>query len=568
MTNSMEPQIPSKWDGLPLYDRPLGSATQDIDDGRPVVRITDFSACHPASALDGSVPGSWSLIAYETEAFNGKLLFAARTASAQELTLHFDMQGWYAVYVWLMGGDADVEGQFPSDFDSVYSQSPGPALKLSNDKHFSGMFGTLSHDRMMWPGIEACFWRYADLTDQSLTIRQQGGTVYLAALQLVPLSPQEVAAIEQDRADSSHRRLIIKGDEPNASADLQVEHLRHRDVAAWIVGNENSGDLFNPASPNLAAGQRTAHEIGAEYYICDRPGLWSGHSYWNDPRARFYEQHPEWHCTDRDGADTHQMSYAVPEVVEFMLDRVRAGLKIAPDGVGFFFNRDPGLVLFEPAAMQGFEEQYGVNPLMLGDRDNRLLDWRAEIITTFLRKVRATLDEVAAAKGGPRIKMVHAVLGSEAANRCFSFDVPCWVREGLVDVLCPYPWADYPDRWLSQGFVDVDVRYFASLVRGTPVKLYPMWLAGIWRSHWTPEHVQMKDYFTRAMRDYADGADGISAWDFVGLDRAFRANRWLRLGHREQLAEWAATDFPLPPKLRFIRYAGTTPDRYPQGTGG
>jgi hypothetical protein len=95
-----------------------------------------------------------------------------------------------------------------------------------------------------------------------------------------------------------------------------------------------------------------------------------------------------------------------------------------------------------------------------------------------------------------------------------------------------------------------------------------MWLAGIWRQHWTPEHVRMNEYFTKGQRDYADGADGISAWDEVGLDRAFRADRWLRLGHKEQLVEWVANDFPLPPKLRFTRFAGATPDRYPQGSGG
>jgi len=262
------------------------------------------------------------------------------------------------------------------------------------------------------------------------------------------------------------------------------------------------------------------------------------------------------------------MSYAVPQVVDYMLARARASAENEPDGFGYFLNRDPGLVLFEPATAEGFKERYGVDPRGLPDRDKRLLSWRADIVTRFLRKVRSTLDEVAQRRGCERIKMVMVVLGNQSANRFFSFDVERWVSEGLVDVLCPYPWCDYPDRWLAQGFVDADVKYFARLVRGTRCKLYPMWLAGIWRSHWTPEHVRMNEYFTKAMRDYADGADGISAWDYVGLSSAFGADRWLRLGHREDLAQWAAADFPLPPKLRFTRYGGSTPDRYPAGTGG
>jgi len=560
-----------KWDGFPLYDRPLGSERQGTDDGRPVVIISDFSRCEPAQLLSqGTAPGKWSLIDYETERFSGRLLHVDRRNPAGDLTLKLDASGWYAIYVWVMGGDVDLEAQYPADFDSVYSMSHGPALRLSGDEHFSGLFSTLSHDRMMWRGLERCFWRYDDVTGKSLAIRHQGCTVYLGALELVPLAPAEVEAVLQERQDQGHRRLIIKGDAYDPLwCDYRVEHLRHSDVAGWIVGNEDEGDLFAPGeSPNIKAAIRAAHQIGAELYVCDRPGLWS--SYRHSPRARyrFYDQHPEWHCKDRDGTDTHQMSYAVPEVVEHMLERLRASARNEPDGYGFFFNRDPGLVLFEPAAMEGFEKKYGVDPRTLSDRDERLLDWRAEIITNFLRRARATLDEVARQRGCKRMKMVLVVLGTESANRFFSFDVPRWVNEGLVDILCPYPWCDYPDRWLAQGFVDMDVKYFARLVRGTQCKLYPMWLAGLWRTHWTPVHVRMNEYFTRAMRDYADGADGISAWDWVGLQYAFMADRWLRLGHKDRLPEWAASDFPLPAKLRFTRYGGSTPDRYPAGTGG
>ncbi len=560
-----------KWDGFPLYDRPLGRAIEGTDDGRPVVIVSDFSRCEPRELL-GDTPafGKWTLVDYQTERFSGKLLHADRAAPAGDLTIPLGAEGWYAVYVWLMGGDGDLEPSFPADHDSVYSMSQGPALKLSDDADFSGSFRTLSHDRMMWPGLEACFWRYEELSGKSLTIRHQGGTVYLGAIELIPLAPAEVEAVRRDREDPSHKRLIVKCDSYKPDQrDRTIEHLRNRDVAGWIVGNEDADDLFAPGeSPGIKAAIAAAHEIGAELYVCDRPSFWSRHRHVPDPRLTFYGEHPEWHCKDRDGTDTHQMSYAVPQVVEYMLERVRASVRNGPDGYGYFLNRDPGLVLFEPAAMEGFEDKYGVDPRTLSDRDERLLDWRAEIITGFLQKVRVTLDEVSEQRAYKRMKIVMVVLGSESANRFFSFDVARWVEEGLVDVLCPYPWCDYPDRWLSQGFVDADVKYFAQLVRGTNCKLYPMWLAGLWRQHWTAVHVRMNEYFTRAMRDYADGADGISAWDGVGIHLAFMADRWLRLGHRDELAGWAEDDFPLPPKLRFTRYGGATPERYPIGTGG
>ena len=186
--------------------------------------------------------------------------------------------------------------------------------------------------------------------------------------------------------------------------------------------------------------RRVAAEIGAELYVCDRPGLWSSHRKWDDPRAHFYQQHPEWHCEDRDGTDTHQMSYAVAEVVEYMLERLRQTVKNEPAGYGYFFNRDPGLVLFEPAAMSGFEERYGVDPLSLPDRDDRLISWRARFLTDFMRKSRQELDRIASSQRLPRLKQIAVVLGTQSANHFFSYDVKTWVKEGPVDILCPYPW--------------------------------------------------------------------------------------------------------------------------------
>ena len=560
-----------KWDGLPLYDRPLGSKTDGVDDGRPVVTITDFSACQPADAL-----AEWSLVDYETDDFSGKLLHAGKMGFAAtappELTLDLNVSGYYAVYVWLMGGDSAVQKYRPH-YDSVHSLSNGPALRLSDDKYPGVLFRTLSHDLMFWPGAEACFWKYADLTDQKLHISYQGSTVHLAAIQLVPLSPTEVEAIQKDRASAANKRLIIKGDTYDA-ASIRLFHdlIKETDVFAWIAGCNSTADLLAPGGcESLKRFRKDMTELGVEAYVCERIGLWSGHTFRNDQRFLDFDKHPEWHCRDRDGADTHQASYAHPEVQEYMLQRARAAAETGIDGYGYLFCRDPGLILFEPIAMEGFEEKHGVDPCTLNDRDDRLLDWRADIITDYLRRLRKLLDDVAEEKGFDRIKIVHVVLGDEAANRFFSFDVPTWVKEGLVDVLCPYPWADYPDRWLSQGFVDVDVKYFTSLVKGTDCKVYPMWLTAQPGTYmWSPENVRTNEYFKKAMKDYADGADGISTWDFMcaQLFYPFKADRWLRLGHKEQLSEWQANDFPLPPKLRFTKYAGKTPDRYPPGTGG
>jgi hypothetical protein len=228
-----------KWHGFPVYDRPLGLQTDGTDDGRPTVWITDFSACQPPKSLAG-----WSLIDYENDEFHGRLLHAPRGTAPPPLTLELNLSGWFAVYIWLMGGNSPIPVGL-HDCDSVYSQSNGPALKLTGDRLFSTRFRTLAHDVMFWPGLEACFWKYADLTDQTLTIQFQDSTIYLGAIQCIPLAPAEVEAVLRDRANPEHKRLIVKGDSyAQADRDLFVELLRHSDVRAWIAGCEKSENLL------------------------------------------------------------------------------------------------------------------------------------------------------------------------------------------------------------------------------------------------------------------------------------------------------------------------------------
>jgi hypothetical protein len=101
--------VNGKWDGFPVYDRPLDAAADGTEDDRPIVTLTVFSACTPVQHIGEPALGCWDLIDYETDSFAGRLLHADRAAAAQDVHLQLGVKGWYAVYVWLMGGDADLE---------------------------------------------------------------------------------------------------------------------------------------------------------------------------------------------------------------------------------------------------------------------------------------------------------------------------------------------------------------------------------------------------------------------------------------------------------------------------
>jgi len=559
----------SKWDGLPLYDRPLGKAAEGIDDGRPVVTISNFSVCQPSESItESSESGCWQLVDFATDEFEGKMLHATKDNPPPDITIPLNVEGWYAVYVWLMGSGTSLsEGEL--NYYCRYSQSNGPLLKLSNDKYFSGIFKTITHENMAQPGLEGCFWRYADLTDESIVVRHQGHTVHLGAIRLIPLSPAEVAEVKKQRKDTSNKKLILKTDSHAKSwVEAHTEFIRNSDVFAWMSGCQERHGLMNPnGAPGLLRWKQACEELGLEWYVCDRPSRWTPAFIYNsdvlqtDPRFNFFSSHLEYRCQERDGTPSNALSYAVPEVRGFMLDRVRAVAKLGPDGFGYFFNRDPGMVLFEPAAVEGFREKYGVDARELHDLDDRLLDWRAGIITSYMHEVRDALDEVSKEKGLKRIKGVQLVLGSEAANRRWSYDVKRWIDDGLIDMLVIMPWADYPEWRLAQGIVKPDIKYFKSLVKGKDIPVISMWFS------WEPEVIRANEYFARAMEEYAEGADGLSFWDQRMFRKAFSANRWVRLGHKEQLSEWVAEDFPLPPYMRLTRHAGKTTGRFQWGAG-
>lgn len=59
MNKTMKPHIQSKWYGLLFYDRPLGARSEGVDDGRPVVWITDFTACGPARRTRLNFSRTW-----------------------------------------------------------------------------------------------------------------------------------------------------------------------------------------------------------------------------------------------------------------------------------------------------------------------------------------------------------------------------------------------------------------------------------------------------------------------------------------------------------------------------
>lgn len=168
------------------------------------------------------------------------------------------------------------------------------------------------------------------------------------------------------------------------------------------------------------------------------------------------------------------------------------------------------------------------------------------ILTQMLRETRQMLDDVAKKKGreclllGTRVAPTIAgpALGrNDMSCQALGLDVTTWVKEGLVDYLCPsFFWGHNPGD-------DPNTAEFVALVRGANVGIYPTVFP---YSKWQKKDAESErinlddtealrryrdDIINAALKCYAEGADGISTFNWVphhqpGMTRRNMRESW------------------------------------------
>ena len=128
---------------------------------------------------------------------------------------------------------------------------------------------------------------------------------------------------------------------------------------------------------------------------------------------------------------------------------------------------------------------------------------RHSLMTEFLRRVRAMLDAA-----GRERRLMLGVMVPQTLDECqaLGYDVPTWIRAGLIDYVAPsdFFYADFNARWEE----------FAALTRESNCMLFPtvhprmcqgnhLWLL-------TPEN-----YRAAARNMYAAGADGVEVFNYM-----------------------------------------------------
>jgi lysophospholipase L1-like esterase len=529
--------------------------------------ITDMTRCLPADALSKRREhAKWKLFEYETADFSGNCLSIGRESSAPDLTLQLGRQGWHAVYIGLS-----------TITDLTRPENNQVEVKFTGDPAYTRLTNRLDLAPRRRDVLEEVFLGVADLSENDLqfsTVYQKPARIHY--VKTIPLADAEVTAVLANRQQKTTRTSVATFDgftwihpfRPQGRADLAATFSAYRDSdfkTWWFqvggadlvhhpskVGNLMGGHLDTfPRSVDreyvesvrhlhsmgidpLQVAVEEAHAQDAEILICLRAAGWKGAPPWEEFfMSQFYEAHPEWRCIDHDGTPTMHLSYAVEEVQDHLIEVYREVLQRGADGAGFLFHRGMPMILWEEPFCRRFIEQFGEDPRKLVEDDPRVLRLRADIVTEFIRKIRAVLDATAQEQptAGRRLKLAVSTFATPADNRRFGLDVEKWIEEELIDQI-GIAWFAFHTSGLKTN--SGDTSYYARITDGTNVKIFPFYVG--WKMESAVALLQ------NVARDYDQGADGIAVWDpnqFVNWQSG-KHSYWplvSRLGHRDELRD-------------------------------
>ena len=529
-----------------------------------VITVSDMSHCTPSTALSRQRrQAKWQLIPYEAEGISGTMIGAASFIDAPDVTLPLKATGWHAIYV----------GYWNPYF--AYDGGTIVKFKLSGEAVFR-RFREGAHCRSQ---AETClhevFLDYADLSGRNLVIGKTHGPLgqkaYIAYIKLVPLSPEQVQAIQEDRARTDTRRLVATIDgssyfhtaectSPEQILEL-VEAYRHSDVAKvlwavsygdranypsrvatfvagpdsrsrlvkgcgtnpYIIGEKAKYDSLRSFAergiiPQQVAARRV-HEMGRKFDIMFRLGLGASLPPERDGET-FVTKHPQYRMVLRDGTVVEKASYAFPEVRRFMLSFIReAAETFDVDGVNLCYVRGPHFLAYEKPLLDAFNAKYGTDARTVDPGDPRLLELRAGFMTQFVRGVRRVLDEVGDKKQ-KRLELSVWAWPRKQGVWCGrtpmeeGLDLKGWIEADLLDsIIC--------QEGIDSELLELGKAHHCTFVLFTGYR---------GKKAMSPSTISAA---------YRAGVGDFAYWDIDCVQDLPEAWEWIRrIGHRQEMEAW------------------------------
>ena len=569
-----------------------------------------------------SLKDKWRVVPVGTAEYTSNML-SSLGGHPEDITLSPNLTGWYKIYL----------------------HAPGRSvlhLKLSSDPAFWVACATTRDDCSM----EEFLWRCADMTGESLTLtRKLDASNYhslISAIRFVPMSEDELAEYLREEARTDTKRIYATDDmhnrlyftHPRTLDDWRsvafnymhsdVEWLSIEQIRNFVSCRLPTDDTSNFCFPRegdrnvqeqfplfdydevLKTVVDQGHRQGLKMSVSLRMGAW-GLTYPFDQYyfdCDFMQENPQWRTYDRNGDEISAMSYAYPEVRQFMVNELVHMARSGCDAVTLIWHRGIPYVLFEKPVADRFFELYGEYPYELPLDDPRLNALHCEIMTGLMREIRTALD---AEFGKGKIGLHVRTLYSPYDTKYVGLDVEQWAKEGLIDAVISYPVRFHemlPDEvWKDEAHTRIDLEKYTKFVRTKggatihpgdcellpPIKNSRGELCGPdgqaehvaeWMAlekkygvkvyfEIMPRQLPNEEFKRRALDLYNCGAERIALWDTCC--RAEPRAMWVaagRLGHKDELADMDVGEGEYYHRFRVYRTANSDFSRYEPFWGG
>lgn len=486
------------------------------------VAIREKSKIHAGGKPPRNV---WQPFAYETMGgIKGRLIYAPEISGAGEVSIPLPVNGWYRICLGLV-----------STTPGCLGISMGLRVRLDSDPAFYTVAGTGIN--FFWE-LTDNLWKSACLENSTLHIARSASQSSLAWIRLEPMDASEIAAAERRIAKRNKHGLASTCDAYSASTleDFYGEILPFResnvkklyfclaqgdvcDLLPTRIGTQtrhHDGDYMRPYDRNTAVALERvrrehpdviaklcdfSHRIGIEFHASCRTGAM--HMSGFGRTSEFFRMHPELWCVNRDGTSATRLSFAAPEVRAHFLELFREMLEYEVDGLNLIFIRSLPSMLYEQPFQESFAAVHGINPMELTEDDPRVPAHRAEVMTGFLRQVRALLDEHEARRK-KHLELSLTVPATRTVNEFHGMALKRWADEGLVDLIMVD--SAVLNRFHDERPSNIEYEYFAEVCAGNNCRFYPKMF---WELE-KPSGIKILDAYREILKK---GAAGGMIWD-------------------------------------------------------
>jgi hypothetical protein len=502
----------------------------------------------------------WRAIPYKSEEFAGVMLGEGGGTEQRPINIRLKAKGTYRIYLGLYGG----------------YNARQLHVKLSGDPSSEKIPIQVTGNRTLV--ISEAFWKEAELTGKDLILAGSGDAQRSGALAYVRLesiekkdfhplvltndghgifadnerhkwdasTPEGLLKPFDAIADGTCMRMLLWGNGcadncnyptkvgqfyPNAGRELKYARSRVKNLGIWKEKGWDSLQIVR----DYARRRKWEFQVYIRMEAFKAPFPFD-----RQENSTFFNDHPQYHCLDRNGQRVVRLSYAYDEVQKYMLSLIQEITDYEPDGICLCFIRGVPLVLYEPIMVEGFKKQYGVDPRVLKELDPRWLEYQGSVLTSFVKQVKRTLK--------PKQRLSVIVPANELDCRRWGLDVATWVREGIIDDLFPTG-QRFDQQDVHRDDPDnLDFKYFARLPGRENIRLIPMLY--VWQKFQT-------DFAAWEQLIYSfldQGADAYAVWDGGGDPKIMNLGKTLDRYQRPKPAAFREIKLRTLQGFRLDRY--------------